>query len=404
MKRMCVIFLLVLTLLLPGCGKSTTNSVEADPVAVRVTAVSKGDISEAVSFSGEILAAGEVHVIPKAAGRIAKVEARTGQAVKKGDLMVLLDAQELALAVKQAEAAADMARANYKNAQSGSALAQLEASFRQAEANYEHARKQLEALEKLAEQGAAPQQQLEAARLQYTVAESQYLLVKGQLAAHQRGEGQLEILSAQVRQAETALELARLNYSNARIKAPVDGIVASVNAVTGNFASPGVPVVTLLSGDRAQVTARVTEQTVSRIRPGMGATVEIPSAGATFSGEVSELSPSALPGTRFFPVKIALNDAAHVKPGMFAKIYLIKEESRDTILLPRGAVLEDNGKYYVFTVKDGKAKRLNVSVGLSDENFVEAKSGVGVGELIVTMGQHFLREGTAVLVEGGLRQ
>ncbi len=390
----------ILAVLLSGCGGEKADDVrEPDPIPVRVEEALTGNISETVGFSGEVAAGSEVQVVPKTSGRVVRVVVSVGQEVKQGDLLIELEAQELAAALRQAEAGLEIARANLKSAQSGGTLAQLQASKQQSEANYINAKVNFERMDSLYVQGGISLQQLDASRLQYQVAESQYNLAHEQLALFERGEGQAEILAAQVKQAEAGVEMARLNYNNSRITAPLDGVVAMLGAEVGTMVSPGIAVAAVVNVEGVSVTARLTEQTVGLVQQGMRVTVEIASLGESFDGEVREVAPSPLAGTKSFPVKVRLLDAEGVKPGMFARLLINTAASDDTVIVPRAAVLEQDGKHYLYTVKDGKAVRKNVVTGLYNENSIEIVSGLFVGEPVVTAGQHFLRDGSVVLVE-----
>lgn len=396
----CVTVVLIL-LVSAGCGRGGAARVtEQAAVPVRVEQASVGAIRETVSFSGEVAAGSEVQVTPKLGGRVTRVEVTVGQEVRKGALLVELEAQALAVAVRQAEAAVEMARANLQSLKAGGTLAQLQAAAQQTEANYNNARKTLERLEMLYREGAIALQQLEGVRLQAEVAESQHSLAREQLAIFERGEGQILVLAAQVRQAEAGLEMARLNLSQARITAPVAGKVLSLNAEVGSMASPAQPVAILLGPGGVTVTARVTEQFVGLFLPGEQVEVEVPATEAIASGEVREVAPGAVAGTKSFLVRVRVAEAEGLRPGMFARIRLTVAENTAAVLLPHAALLERDGRHFVFTVKEGRAERREVTAGLQDEKSVEITGGVTAGEAVITAGQQFLEEGAAVLVEG----
>lgn len=391
----------LLILLVSGCGRSGAEPVtEQEAVSVQVEQAAVGSIRETVGFSGEVAAGSEVQVMPKVGGRIIRVAAAVGREVRKGDLLVELEARELAMAVRQAEAAVEMARANLQNAKTGGALAQLQAAVRQAEASYNNAQTILSRMEMLYQEGAIALQQLESARLQAEVAESQASLAREQFAIFERGEGQIQVLEAQVRQAEVGLEMAQLNLSNARILSPISGLVVAITAEAGNLASPGLPVVTLAGLEGVTVTARLTEQSVGLFSPGNAVEVEVPAIGLTLPGKVREVAPGAVAGTRSFLVKAQVASTEGLRAGMFARLRLVAAESVEAVLVPRAAVLEQDERHFVFTVKDGKALRREVTVGLQDEQFAEILTGLAAGETAITAGQQFLEDGTTVRLEG----
>ncbi|MBT9136717.1 MAG: Macrolide export protein MacA [Firmicutes bacterium] len=398
----CWVALGLLMLLASGCGRSGAEPViEQEAVSVQVEQATVGSISETVGFSGEVAASSEVQVTPKTGGRIIRVAAAVGQQVRKGDLLVELEARELTMAVKQAEAAVEMAMANLQNAKTGGALAQLQAAVRQTAAAYNNAQTILRRMEMLYHEGAIALQQLESARLQVEVSGSQDTLAREQLAIFERGEGQAQVLEAQVRQAQIGLQMAQLNLSNARILSPVSGLVVAIAAEPGNLASPGLPIVTLTGLDDVTVMARLTEQAVGLFSPGMVVEVEVPAIGVTLTGEVQEVAPGAAGGTRFFLVKAKVPAADGLRAGMFARLRLVAAESAEAVLVPRTAVLEQDERHFVFTVKNGKAVRREVAVGLQDEQFIEILTGFAAGEKAIIAGQQFLEDGTTVRLEGG---
>ncbi len=391
----------LLMLFATGCGRSGAEPVlEQEAVSVQVEEAAVGTIREMVVFSGEVVAGSEVQVTPKAGGRIIRVAAAVGEEVRKGDLLVELETRELAMVVRQAEAALETAKANLQSAKTGGALAQLQAAVRQAEASYHNAQTILRRMEMLYREGAIALQQLDSARLQAEVAASQNMLAREQLAIFERGEGQVQVLEAQVRQAEIGLEMAQLNLSNARILSPVSGLVVALTAEVGNLASPGLPLVVLTGLDGVTVTTRLTEQAVGLFSPGMAVEVEVPAIGVTLPGVVREVAPAAVDGTRSFLVKVRVSAADGLRAGMFARLQLVAAESTEAVLVPRTAVLERDGRQFVFTVNDGKAVRREVTVGLRDEKLIEILTGFAVGEKVITVGQQFLQDGTMVRLEG----
>ncbi|EEG76832.1 efflux RND transporter periplasmic adaptor subunit [Dethiobacter alkaliphilus] len=399
-KTWKIALLLAGALLLTACGNGAEEEESVDPVAVEITRAGQGEIAETFSFSGEVSAGGEIQIVPKVSGTVSKVNVALGDTVQQGDVLVELEARELALAVQQAEAAVEMARANLNSMEAGSGLSQLQANVRQAEINFNRAGEQLERMEALYAEGGLAKQQLEDVRASFAVAQTQYELASDQLQSHERGEGQLEILTAQLKQAEAGLELARLNYQNATITAPVGGTVTLVHTEAGNMVSPGTPVVTLINAEGTRVTALLTEQAVNHIAVGMEIAVEIPTLEGRYQGEVREISPGAVSGTRSFLVKVTLVEEIEARPGMFARLILVRDSRDDAVVLPRSAILENDGSYYIYLVKDEQAVRTDVTIGLRDETHAEIEAGVTVGDKVVITGHHFLRDGVAVQVEG----
>lgn len=355
---------------LAGCSRGGKPAAGNDGrvVAVAVEPVQVGDLENRVTITGKVAAAAEVNVVPKVPGKVAAVPVQVGDRVKAGQVLVRLEATEIAAQVRQAEAALELARAGAG----------------QAEANYRNARENLERIEKLFQEGAVSQQQLDLARTQFAVAESQY-----------RGAG-----SGQVRQAQAAVELARANLANTVITSPIAGLVATRNVDPGEMAAPGVPVVTVVDLDTVVVEGSLSESQVNRISVGQEALVTIRALGERgFTGRVVTLSPVA--GlSRAFPVKIEIANRDHlIKPGMVAEATLATEKRAGVMLVPREALLEVNGQKVVYVLDGEVARERPVKVGLVGRARAEVLEGLQAGQEVVVVGQESLRDGTRVQPE-----
>ena len=84
---------------------------------------------------------------------------------------------------------------------------------------------------------------------------------------------------------------------------------------------------------------------------------------------------------------------------MFATVYFILKEHQDAITIPKDAMLKDVSGNYVFVVENGKAKKINVSPGLIQNNIVEIKSGLNISSDLITTGQEFVKDNSPVTVQ-----
>lgn len=350
-----------------GCGRGGNPAAgdERRVVPVAVEQVQVGDLEDRVTITGKVAAAAEVNVVPKVPGKVVAVPVQVGDRVKAGQVLVRLEATEIAAQVRQAEAALELARA----------------SAGQAEANYRNAKDNLERMERLFQEGAISRQQLDLARTQFAVAESQY-----------RAAG-----AGQVKQAEAAVELARANLANTVITSPIAGLVAARNVDPGEMAAPGVPVVTVVELDKVVVEGSLSESQVNRVSVGQEAKVIIRALGEReFTGRVVTLSPVA--GlSRSFPVKIEIVNPGHViKPGMVAEVTLATDRKTGVVLVPREALLEVDGQQVVYVLDGEVARERPVKVGLAAGGRAEVLEGLRPGEDVVVAGQESLRDGARV--------
>ncbi len=341
-------------------------------LAAPVSAAAAGD--GRLGYTGEVLAKDQVRIMPEVPGRVLQVNAEVGDHVQAGDTLLQIDsaaleaqrAQALAaleaaqsqldlLTIEPKDADLEAARAGvaaadaaYKRALEGPTaedLAMAEAQLRQAEARVKQAQAAYDNVAWNPLIAALPESlQLEQATLALETAQAQYdKTVKGatddviaqayaQLAASraqlQRLEdgpedAQIRAAESQVRQAETALYLAQLQLDKAAVRAPMDGIIASVDTAVGAMAAPGAPAFTLLS-EGVEIAIPVEEPRMAELRVGQPARIRVDAyPDRVIEGAVAIIAPQLDATTRTVRVIIRpTGDATGLAPGMFATVEL----------------------------------------------------------------------------------
>lgn len=292
----------------------------------------------------------EVSVAPEMSGRVIEVLVQEGQQVKAGDPVARLDPSLLAEQVKQAEAAADTARARVSQAEAALSLVQsqvhgqilqAESAVASAQANLDNARSNWERVRKLFEQGAVPAQQRDTAETAVRVAEAQYEGAVTALKVANAGTDQidakrreLEAAKSQQQQAEAALAYARGQQGKAELVAPISGYVLRRHVEPGEFTGPGSPVATLVDPADTWLNVYIPETDIGLVHVGQEVQVQVDSfPGRNFGAEVSEISsraeftPKNIQTKKervnmVFRVKLRLlNDTGELKPGMPADAY-----------------------------------------------------------------------------------
>lgn len=406
------------------------KATAVERVTVEAASVKLGDVVATTEVTGMLQPESEVGVVSKVPGRIQRVLVDVGQRVKAGEVLIELEQAELAAQVRQAEAALIAAQAGSRQAISAAetqvqvASGQYEAAqalLRQAETGLQSATDNLERIKDLYAKRAATKQQLEMAQTQADVARAQVESARAGVASAKSGlEGaqrNLNTVKAVVRvgrdetptageaaviQAEAALELARAQLANAVIKSPVEGVVSFRNADPGEMASPGVPLLGIVSNRRVHVEISLTEELMGKVREGLLVQVRLDAfPGRTFTGRLANLAPTADPRTRSFSARVLLeNPTGQLRPGMFATVALATEKRSGVVTVPTVAVIDRNGQSAVFVVQDGRAVERPVTIGLSNSQVSEVKSGLSPGEQVIVRGQLQLADGVAVRVTG----
>jgi RND family efflux transporter MFP subunit len=415
-KKLAVFIVIIGITALPlvaGCGNSPApeGMVEDEaPLMVATAGVEDGVIEEMAELTGTIAARQTVNVVPKAVGRAVQVAVKVGDQVNRGDLIVSLETEEISLQLKQAEAGLAVAEANLAAMKIGARpgeRVQANNAVAQAEANYENAKQNTIRMEALYVAGAIPLQQLEAAQLQLVQAETGYKSAKETQAILEQGatKENLAVAEAQVKQAEAGAALIRAQLKNAMVTAPITGVVAAVNIEQGELAGAGMPVAIILNTDMVDVEINVSEANINQVNKGSEVKVLVSAVSSEpLIGIVETVSPAVNPQTRQFPVKISLqNQEGLLKPGMFARVFLVTAKETNALKIPKEAVVADNGRPYVYVVVNGVAVKKEVILGLrlTNNSRIQIISGLVLGEEVVIKGQHRLADGRAVMVENG---
>lgn len=201
--------------------------------------------------------------------------------------------------------------------------------------------------------------------------------------------------------AQAANRLANLELSYADVKAPINGIVASVPPKVGNFVQINTPIVRIVDTSRMEATLNVPERELATLKPGLPVELVVDALpGKTFTGAVDRISPVVDAGSGTFRVIASFDSADVLQPGMFGRVGIDYDQRANALVVPRGALLEGEGDAAVFLVEDGKVARTAVQLGYMDGSWAEIRDGLKAGDAVVIAGKSALRDGSAVTVIG----
>lgn len=351
------------------------------PLEVRIGKVEKGRLVRTVNAPGSIEPKTKVQISAQVSARITALPFEEGQTVKKGDIVVKLDARDLAAALESSQAAERAERARLEGA----------------EASLEWARQELERREALARSGDAARSALESARNDYLRAKSQ---VDSALQA-------IEIARANIVRAQKDLE-------NTEIQAPFDGIITMRNVEEGELVLVGTMnnaasvIMEIADLNTMLMKARVDEANVAPIKAGQAAKVFINAyRTSTFTGTVERVGLKReldRDGTGYYEIEIVVDkpEDQTLYSGLTANTDIEVESFYDVLKLPsqsivdrrvddlpaevRESTLIDRTKAFarvVYTIKDGKAWPVPVSVGSSDLTHSIILSGLEEGRDVI---------------------
>jgi RND family efflux transporter MFP subunit len=318
-------------------AKSKNDDIRFFPVTL--TQVTKEKLSETISLVGTIVANNDVAVVSETQGKIVQVYGNIGDEVKAGTVIVQVDDE--------------LKRAAYTTA----------------EVSYEKAKKDLERYQTMLKENSVSDAQLEGARLAFKVAEAQYVT-------------------------------ARRQYNDTRIKTPISGIITSRPVDLGMMVQNNTVVANVVDISRLKVKLNVAEQDVFKMN--VGDKLEVATdvyPGVTFEGKISTISDKA-DENHTYPVEVILaNNAQHpLKAGMFGRVSFVSIKPKESLSIPREALVGSMKSPQVYVVENGVARLRGIVISGEYDTKLGVLAGLTEGENVVVNGQNNLKDNIAVTV------
>jgi membrane fusion protein (multidrug efflux system) len=143
----------------------------------------------------------------------------------------------------------------------------------------------------------------------------------------------------------------------------------------------------------------LSEKDTRAVRTGQAATVRLGSDdSAAVQGRVERISPIVDQASGTVKVTVAMEPQPGFRPGAFVRVEIRTDTKADAIVIPKRALVEEDGQNYVFIANKDTAKRTKVALGYQREGMVEIREGVAAGQSVVVAGQGALKEGGKIKV------
>ena len=393
-----------------------------EPTEVTTEKAAKRNIIETVSANGKIQPEAELKITSDVSGELVEMSVKEGDQVKKGDLLCRIKPDIYESALERVNASVNSTKANAKTAIAQ--LAQAQAQLSNAEASNTRNKK-------LFDQNVISQQEMDASKASYEAAKANV-------------EGLMESIKASdynVKGMEASLKEANTNLDKTLIRAPVDGTVSKLNVekgerVVGVQGLQGTEILRLANLNEMEASVEVNENDIIRIHKNDTAYIEVDAyIGKKFRGIVTEVANSAnttgisVDQVTNFVVKIRILRESYIdlvtdinpapfRPGMSASVEIQTMRAANIITIPipgvttrssdtlktkekiegeedQEIVVKDEKeeklntkveeiKECVFVNKNGVAKMIYVTTGIQDNDYIEIKSGVNVGDEIIS--------------------
>ena len=352
---------------------------------VQLVAVARTGIVQSVVATGRMNAPARMDIGSEVTATVLEVRVREGDRVKAGEVLLRLSDAEARAGLQQARAALVEARGRATEQQAVTApvatqaVVQAQAAFIAAERDHQRARD-------LVAQGFFSQQKLDDALRALDTAQSALQSARVQAQANQPGGVGRALAIARIEQAEAAAAMAQARLARLGITSPVDAIVLTRSVEPGSMAQPGRVLLTLAAQGGTRIDASVDEKNLRLLSLGMPArAVADAYPDQPFDAQLSYIAPAIDPQRGTVEVRLAApNPPPFLRPDMTVSVELVGGMKKDALVLPSGAVRDaDREAPWVLALRDGRAVRVPVKLGLRGVGSVEILDGLKEGDAVI---------------------
>jgi len=372
-----------------GLKAALTRNHSVDPS--KLARVERGDLARVVVAVGKIEPKAKVEVKSKASGIVKQIYVHYSDWVRKGQVLVELDKEELQARVREARAALMAAQAAEEAAIAAYERNQVEAQG----PDVPFLKSSLDRARRLHQQGLIAKSVLEEADKAYQMALNRQMTALRNVSV---SRAEVARAKAQVAQAQALLDRAEEDLRNSTIVSPMDGIVLSRDIEVGDavssilvLGSQATKLFTLGDVSEVYVLGKVDEADIGKVYLGQSARIVVEAfKDRAFHGKVTKISPLGVEkdNVTTFEVRVSIqNPGGELRANMTANAEIILEERKNVLLVPEAAVLYDRNRQAFLEVPDPASpagrRRVPVKLGISNGVKTELATGLQEGDQVI---------------------
>lgn len=365
-------------------GSSMLKSLDVETEAAKNT-----DVRATVWEKGKVKSRDAVDIYSEVQGKVKEVLVDTGDKVAKGTLLAVLDVSELDSQIARLEGDLKAVEGLSGAGAGSSQLRERRLAVEQANIAQGLAESAYKRVKELFENGAATKVELDQARADVETKRKAVAQAQASLAAlTQQNSGQKESLWAQ-------LNYLKSQKGKASIKADRDGLVFTSRVKEGDVVSPGTHLFTIGKTGQVDIETYVNNKDIAYVKQGDKVTVifKVPGEDVKVPGAITNIAPAAEEiisslGIAEDKIKVKVNlsetpKSINLTPGMGVDVVITTQEAKGVLAVPKETVFTDNGKEFVWSVRDGRASIIEVVTGLEGDELVEIKKGLKQNEPVL---------------------
>lgn len=345
----------------------------------------KGTIESSVSASGKIVPLYEQAIVSPVGTKILEVYCNEGDNVEAGQSLLKLDLQSTEAEFRRMSDEVSMKRNEIEQAALNNAtyITDLEMKIKAKEMSVSHLKAEVANERRLDSIGSGTGDRIREAQLAYETGKLELEQLKMQLA----NERKAHAAAYRSKQLEGTISVRNLEemertLDDARIKAPRAGTVTYLNKSLGTSIASGEKLAVVSDLSHFKINGEIPESNSGKLS--IGSSVNVRINRNTLKGHISNISPQSLNGMVQFTVLLDDDADKALRSGLRTDLNVVYDIHDGVVRIPNGSYFQGPGSYALFVkVSDDRLERRSVTLGDSNFDYVEVKSGIQPGEEVV---------------------
>ncbi|MFM9970422.1 MAG: efflux RND transporter periplasmic adaptor subunit [Burkholderiales bacterium] len=365
---------------------------------VAIREATRTDLVQSIVASGRIVTPRRVLIGTTGTDRVVAVPVAEGQRVARGQVLIELDSRDESVALAQARAALDQSEARLRQIRDLS-LPAAEQTLQQTLANATQAKVQHERTLALRAKGFIGEAQADDTRRNLDVTESQVRAARLQIESLRSGGSDHALAVSTAEQSRATVRANEVRLEQTRIRAPVDGVLIARSVEPGNVVAPGKDLMVLAPDGETQIVVQLDERHLSRLALGQTALASADAfADKRFNAQLIYINPGvdALRGTVEVKLRV-LDPPVYLRQDMTVSVDIETARRKAAIAVAMDAIRDPGSDSpWVLAIREHRAVRLPVKLGIRGDSRVEVLEGIASGEVLIAASHGAISAGDRV--------
>ncbi len=364
--------------------KSSKLNVEREKITIE--SITQSEFKDYIAQIGTVEPIKTIYLDAIEGGRVEEILIDEGNMVKKGDVILRLSNTNLILEISNNEAGVSRAINEFENTKINlelntinrkQTLIETERLLKMRERQYEYNKKMLK-------DEHISQEEYDQSYEQYYATKQQFMLLKEALKNDSiYRKVQLKSMDNQIKNMQQNLTIIQGRMENLKVKAPVDGELASLNPEIGEVISYGNRIGTINILDNYKLRVEIDEHYIARVRRGLPGSFDF--AGSNYTLKIDKVYPEVNNGRFAVDMVFTSEKPSQIRIGQTFRLKLELGESKQAVLIPRGGFYQSTGGQWVYVVDEDNniAVKRNISIGRQNPRYYEVLEGLEPGEKVI---------------------